>query len=103
MSQETSKKIADNPAFKSFVSKRNSYAIFMTIIGMVAYYGFIVLVAYDPSFLAQKLGAGMTTSVGVPLGFGVIVFTIVITWIFVRRANSEFDDEIAKIIAEAGK
>ena len=34
-----------------------------------------------------------------PIGLGVIVFTIVITGIYVRRANSEFDaltDAIAK-------
>ena len=31
-------------------------------------------------------------TVGIPIGFGVIVFTIVITAIYVKRANSEFDD-----------
>ena len=31
-------------------------------------------------------------TLGIPLGFGVIVFTVIITAIYVRRANSEFDD-----------
>ena len=58
---------------------------------MVVYYGFIMLVAFNKGFLAQRLGDGVMT-VGIPIGFGVIVFTIIITAYYVRRANSEFDD-----------
>jgi uncharacterized membrane protein (DUF485 family) len=75
----------------------------MSIIGALAYYGFILLVAYDKAFLASKIGEGYTMSIGIPIGFGVIVFTIIITWIYVRRANSEFDDTNAEIIREAQK
>ena len=57
---------------------------------MVVYYGFILLVAFDKPLLASRLGEGVTT-LGMPIGLGVIVFTIVITGIYVRRANSEFD------------
>jgi uncharacterized membrane protein (DUF485 family) len=45
----------------------------------------------------------MVTSIGIPLGVGVIVFTIVITNIYVRRANTEFDDLNAEIIREANQ
>jgi uncharacterized membrane protein (DUF485 family) len=40
-------------------------------------------------------------TMGMPIGLGVILFTIVITGIYVRRANSEFDDlteEIKKAV-----
>ena len=57
---------------------------------MVVYDGFILLVAFDKPLLASRLGEGVTT-LGMPIGLGVIVFTIVITGIYVRRANSEFD------------
>ena len=68
----------------------------------MAYYGFILLVAFNKEFLGQKMGAGVTT-IGVPIGVGVIVFTIIITWIYVRRANGEFDDEANEIIKGASK
>ena len=96
-------KIQANPRFHEFVAKRNSYSIVMAILGAVAYYGFILLVAYDKEFLAAKISSGAVMSVGIPLGVGVIVFTIVITWIYVRRANSEFDDISAEIVKEANK
>ncbi len=82
---------------------RSRYSIIMTLLGAAAYYGFILLVAYNKEFLATKLAPGMTTSIGVPIGVGVIVFTIILTWIYVRRANGEFDETNAKLIAEAQK
>jgi len=102
MSQQISSNIASDPRFLKFVAKRNSYSVIMTILGAVAYYGFILLVAFNKEFLGQKMGAGVTT-VGVPIGVGVIVFTIIITWIYVRRANGEFDDEANEIIKGASK
>ncbi len=96
-------KIRANPKYQQFVSTRSKYSIMMAIIGAIAYYGFILLVAYNKEFLAQKLSAGAVTSIGIPIGVGVIVFTIIITWIYVRRANSEFDDINAEIIREAQK
>jgi uncharacterized membrane protein (DUF485 family) len=38
-----------------------------------------------------------------PLGIGVIVFTIIITNIYIRRANSEFDALTAQITKAALK
>jgi uncharacterized membrane protein (DUF485 family) len=96
-------RVTANPKFHEFIALRSRYSIIMAIISAAAYYGFILLVAYNKEFLAVKLGAGMTTSVGVPIGVGVIVFTIVLTWIYVRRANTEFDATNEAIIAEAQK
>ena len=95
-------RIKANPKFHEFVAKRNSYSVVMAILGSLAYYGFILLVAYDKEFLAQKLGVGVT-SLGIPLGVGVIAFTIILTWIYVSRANSEFDETNAEIVKEARK
>ena len=96
-------KIRANPRYDAFVSMRNRYSVIMSILGAVAYYGFILLVAYDKEFLAGKIGEGYTMSVGIPIGVGVIAFTIILTWIYVRRANSEFDETNAAIVKEAQK
>ena len=49
------------------------------------------------------MAAGMTTSIGIPLGVGVIVVTIILTNIYVRRANTEFDQLNSEIIKEANQ
>jgi len=69
---------------------------------MVVYYGYIALIAWNKPFLAQPIGAGVT-SLGIPIGFGVIIFTVVITGLYVRRANSEFDALTAQILKETVK
>ncbi len=103
MSQNTYERIRANPRFQAFVSKRNNFSIVMSILMIIAYYGYILLIAFDKPFLAQKLSPGAVTSIGIPMGVGVIVFTIILTWIYVRRANTEFDTEAAEIIKEATK
>ena len=96
-------RIQKNPKFFEFVRMRNNYSYVLTALMMAAYYGYILLVAFDKQFLATKISAGATTSIGIPMGIGVLVFTIIITAIYVRRANSEFDAIKDGIVKEASK
>jgi uncharacterized membrane protein (DUF485 family) len=84
-------KIASHPKYRELKAKRSSFGWWLTLAMMVVYYGFIVLVAFFKPLVSQRLGEGVMT-VGIPLGFGVILFTIVITAFYVQRANREFDD-----------
>jgi uncharacterized membrane protein (DUF485 family) len=90
MEVDLATRIASHPKYQELKSKRTRFGWWLSLAGMLAYYGFILLVAFNKPLLAQKLGSGVTT-LGMPLGVAVIVFTIVITWVYVRRANSEFD------------
>jgi uncharacterized membrane protein (DUF485 family) len=96
MEDDLVQRIASNPKYQELKAKRTSYGWWLTLAMMVVYYGFILLVAFNKEFLSQRLGEGVMT-VGVPIGFGVIIFTIVITAIYVKRANKEFDDLTADI------
>ena len=96
MEDDLVQRIARHPKYQELKAKRTSYGWWLTLAMMVVYYGFILLVAFNKPFLSQRLGAGVMT-VGVPIGFGVIVFTIVITAIYVQRANKEFDDLTAEV------
>lgn len=99
MEEELVQRIASNPQYQELRAKRTRFGWWLTLAMMVVYYGFIMLVAFDKSFLAQRMGAGVMT-LGIPIGFGVIVFTIVITAFYVRRANSEFD-ELSQAVSRA--
>lgn len=90
MEDDLARRIAAHPKYQELKAKRTSYGWWLTAAMMVVYYGFILLVAFNKPFLATKLGAGVMT-VGMPIGLFVIVFTIVITAIYVNRANGEFD------------
>jgi len=100
MQNDIYEKIRANPKYQQLKSTRNSYGWVMTILMLVVYYGYIALIAFDKAFLAKPMGAGVTT-IGIPIGVGVILFTVIITGIYVRRANTEFDALKEEIIREA--
>ena len=102
MDTQLAERIARDPNYQALVSKRSHFGWWLTLAMMIAYYGFIVLVAFDKELLATRLGDGVMT-LGIPIGFGVIVFTIAITAYYVNRANSEFDELADKVVREALK
>ena len=91
MELQLAQRIAAHPKYQELKAKRTRFGWWLTLAMMVVYYGFILLVAFNKEFLSQRLGEGVMT-MGIPIGFGVIVFTIVITAIYVKRANTEFDE-----------
>ena len=84
-------RIRANPKYQQLVSRRSRFGWWLTALMMVVYYGYIALIAWNKPFLSQPLSASGVTTIGVPIGMGVIIFTIVITGIYVRRANGEYD------------
>jgi uncharacterized membrane protein (DUF485 family) len=102
MQDDLVQRIASNPQYQELKAKRSRFGWWLTLAMMVVYYGFILLVAFNKEFLSQKLGDGVMT-MGIPVGFGVIIFTIVITAIYVKRANTEFDDLSNEVIKAAYK
>ena len=102
MSDPVVDRIQKNPKYLELRNKRNGFGWLLTLLMLLVYYGYIALIAFNKPFLAQPIGAGVTT-LGIPIGMGVIVFTVLITGIYVRRANSEFDDLTAEILKDASK
>jgi len=102
MENDLATRIAANPKYQQLVRTRSSFGWILTAIMMVVYYGYIAIIAFDKELLSARLGEGVTT-VGIPVGLGVIFFTILITGFYVRRANSEFDRLTREIVQESGK
>jgi uncharacterized membrane protein (DUF485 family) len=98
MDNATVKQIESDPNFIKLVHERNSLGWTLTIIMLVIYYGFIALVAFAPSVIAVKLAGSIT--LGIILGLAIIVAAVVLTGIYVMRANADFDDLTAAIVAK---
>ncbi|HET18989.1 MAG TPA: DUF485 domain-containing protein [Chromatiales bacterium] len=97
MQPELAARIQADPRFQELVSKRSRYNWTMAIIMMAIYYVFILFIAFNPTALGAKLGEGTVLSVGILTGFLIIISAFVLTGIYVRRANSEFDALTAQI------
>jgi uncharacterized membrane protein (DUF485 family) len=70
-------------------------ALALTAAVVVVYFGFILLIAYRRDLLAKLLLPGL--SVGILLGALVIVASWLLTWSYVRWANSTYDAELERI------
>lgn len=98
MDADLAARITAHPSYLQLKARRTRFGWTLTAAMMAVYYGFILLVAFNKPLLATRLGEGVTT-LGIPLGLGVIVFTIAITGLYVRRANSEYDRLAAEVNA----
>jgi uncharacterized membrane protein (DUF485 family) len=99
MSDDAHLRVLHSPQFQELVRRRSGFAWTLSIIMLVIYFGFIALVAFAKPLLAMKVGAGVT-SLGIVLGVVVIVSAFLLTGVYVRRANGEFDEMTARLRAE---
>lgn len=102
MQDDLVQRIASDPTYQELKSKRTRFGLILTVLMLLVYYGFIFLVAFNKDLLAQRIGNGVTT-LGIPLGMGVIVFTVLITAFYVNRANGQFDrlsDEVVRKVVK---
>ncbi|WP_334150354.1 DUF485 domain-containing protein [Hyphomicrobium sp.] len=90
-------RIRRDPEFIALGRRRSRLAWSLSAAMAAIYFGFILLVAFAPWWLATPVGDGATT-IGIPLGIGVILSAFVLTGLYVRRANRDFDPAIQRII-----
>jgi uncharacterized membrane protein (DUF485 family) len=84
-------KVENHPKYQELVSKRSRFGWTLAILMLVIYYGFILMIAFAPEFLARPLSETSIITIGIPIGLGVIISAFVLTGIYVWRANTEFD------------
>jgi uncharacterized membrane protein (DUF485 family) len=101
MEQVTVDQVKNNPKFQQLVKARSAFAWKLSIAMLVVYYAFILTIAFSPATLGASMGGIIT--VGIPVGVGIIVFAFILTGIYVKRANTEFDTLTQQIKEEAGK
>jgi uncharacterized membrane protein (DUF485 family) len=95
MNKNLVNKIKNNASYKELIEKRSSFAWKMTIIMLIVYYAFILTIAFAPKALGVSMG-GITT-IGIPIGIVIIIFSFIMAGIYTRRANGEFDDLVKNV------
>lgn len=100
MSDPVVEKILQSPNYHRLKQQRNTFGWTLTILMLIVYYGFIGLIAFDKQFLATPISADGVSTIGIPIGLGVIIFTVIITGIYVYRANSLYDTLTREILKD---
>jgi uncharacterized membrane protein (DUF485 family) len=77
---------------RTLAAKQWRIALTLTGAMIAVYFGFILLVAYQRPLLGRLVMPGL--SIGILLGAMVILATWLLTWFYVRWANSHYDDAL---------
>lgn len=101
MSSAMYERMRSNPKFNHLVRTRGRFAWTLSFIVLAVFYGFVMVVAFRPEVLGRPVAEGSMVTVGVVAGLTIFVGFWLMTALYVRRANGEFDALTAEIVADA--
>jgi len=102
MSSDVSRRIQRHPKFQALVQRRSSFSWLLSFVVLGLFYGFILLVAFNPALMAMRLGGESSVITFGPVAIlSMFVLFWALTAVYVRRANGEFDDLTRELIEDA--
>jgi uncharacterized membrane protein (DUF485 family) len=103
MSSAMYERMRANPKFRELVARRGRFAWTLAIVVLTMFYGFVMIVAFNPGALGQPIAEGSKLTVGVAAELFMFIFFWLLTAVYVRRANTEFDALTQEVVKEAWK
>lgn len=97
-------RITNLPEYQELLKKRRQINTPIMVTILVSYFGFILLLAYEPRlhFLSQRIGDGVTT-LGICLGVAIMLLTFALTGFYIFQTDKKVSDLLEKIRIKAGR
>lgn len=93
--------IRANPKFQTLVKERSRLAWSLTALVLGLYFLYMVIVATAPGLLHTPLQEGGRITLGIPVGAAIIVFSWLMTGVYVSCANTRFDRLSQDVVKES--
>ncbi|BBD96580.1 DUF485 domain-containing protein [Sphingobium amiense] len=93
--------VAADPRYIALVARRARLGWMLSAVIFFAFVAYLLLIAFDRALLGAPIGDGVT-SVGIPVGLGLILLAIVLTGVYVAHANRHHDAQMAAILKDHG-
>lgn len=90
--------IRANEKFHDLVAQRSRLSWTLAILILIVYYSFILVIAFSPGLFGIPVSEGSIITWGLVIGLGVILFTFVITGVYVHRANTIYDGMLREVV-----
>lgn len=81
--------------FRRLIRERRLVSWSLTSAMLLLYFGFILTIAFRPGWLGTPIVSGRSTTWGIPVCFGILVFSFFVVGIYVIRANTVTDANLA--------
>lgn len=93
--------VAADPRYEVLVNRRARLGWWLSAVIFSAFVGYLLLIAFDKALLGTPIGQGVT-SIGIPIGLGLILLAIALTGLYVAHANRHHDAQMAAILKDHG-
>ncbi len=98
MSKQHYDHIRNNEKFQDLVARRSKLSWTLAALILIVYYSFILVIAFSPDLFGVPISDGSTITWGIIIGISVILFTFVITGVYVHKANTNFDQILQDVV-----
>lgn len=98
MSKQHYDHIRNNAKFHDLVAQRSRLSWTLAVLILIVYYSFILVIAFSPGLLGVPISGGSTITWGILIGLALILFTFLITGIYVYRANTLYDRLLREVV-----
>lgn len=93
--------VAADARYQALVRRRARLGWWLSAVIFGSFVGYLLLIAFDKALLAAPIGHGVT-SIGIPVGLGLILLAIALTGAYVLHANRHHDAQMAAILKDHG-
>jgi uncharacterized membrane protein (DUF485 family) len=98
MSKQHYEHIRNNEKFHNLIAQRSNLSWTLAVLILIVYYSFILVIAFSPGLFGIPINDESTITWGIVIGLAVILFTFVITGVYVHRANTIFDKLLRDVV-----
>lgn len=91
--------VAADRRYIELVGRRSRISWWLSALIFFAFVGYLLLIAFDKDALGAPIAGGVT-SIGIPIGLGLILLAIALTGAYVAHANRHHDAQMAAILDE---
>jgi len=95
------RRIDADPAFHELSRRRSRLGWTFTAVVVLAFYLWILVIAFKPEWFAQALSDHTLVTVGIAAGLGVIALGVTLTGVYIWQANKSFDAQNCSIVVRA--
>ncbi len=101
--QDLYRQIYSNPEFHELELRRGRFSWLLAGIMFLTYFSFILIIAFVPEIFATPIIEGRIITWGILAGLFVIIFSFILTGIYVFHTNKNFDHQIKDIVDQVRK
>lgn len=98
--EQITERVLSHPKFQKMTRQKSVLGWSFSAVIFVVYVAYIWIIGTNPQLFAHKVLAHGVTTLGIYVGIFVIVFSFLITWIYVILANGKYERETQEIVHE---